>query len=1092
MINLSTETLARRLNAALFLCIIAAWSVFAAPASGQYILILDDPPVSEHIGSRTQAKSAEAEQYRLKIQRAQQALRRELESRKIQVVGSSDYLINALYVQAAEDRVPELRSLPGVKAVVPSKRYKRKLNRAVPLVNGPAAWNTLAGVQNAGLGMKIAILDTGIDQNHPAFKDTSLPMPAGFPLCKPQDCAFTNNKVIVARSYVAQLAAGSSPNPAADSRPDDFSPRDRIGHGTATASIAAGATNAGSAATITGIAPKAYVGNYKIFGSPEVNAFATEGAIIMALEDALKDGMDVASLSLGGPAFTGPLDAGGACGNPPGVPCDIVAVAVENASKNGMVVVAAAGNEADTGVRVNLPTRNTIGSPADAPSAIAAGASTNSHTFVNSVRVPGNDAPPGLRVIPARFGDGPLPSVALTAPLRDIALLENDGFACSALPSGALAGAIGLIARGNCSFGQKVANAQSAGAVAVIVYDNEPGPPFGPGGLTGTSIPAVLISQPDGEALKNFSDANPDHAATLDPGLAEQTVSNTNQLAPFSSLGPSAGDDALIKPDLVAVGTNLYMASQKFDPLGDMFSADGFTVADGTSFSTPLIAGAAALVKQKNPRFTPVQIKSALVNTATADVITETGGPGHANEVGGGKLDVNGAVTATVTAQPATLSFGVVSSTTSLPVNKQLQITNSGSAAVNLTITVVQTTPDLLAGIKTDKQTLSLNPGASAAVTVTLAGSTPAGGSYDGNILFRGGTVSLHVPFAYLVPTGTPANLIPLIGLGFDGTVNEPIPDGAIAFKLVDSIGLPIAGAPVSFSVRRGGGTLQQADQATDKNGIAAAIPMLGPQPGLQVFTGTAGGFSMTFLGAAREKPAIAEGGIVDAASFEPGKPVAPGSYISIFGTGLSDDRAPARSLPLPLAIDLVNVSFDAPGLSLPGRLLFVSPGQVNVQVPWELQGQSSVQVKVTIDFSRSNVYTLPLAAAAPSFFESTDTAGNRIIAALDEANIPIDSSHPGARGHVVQLFANGLGPVSNQPATGEPAPSSPLARTATAPTVTIGGVQAAVSYSGLAPGFPALYQLNVTVPDQTSPGLQPVVISMAGSSSKPSNLVVQ
>ncbi|MBI2817304.1 MAG: S8 family serine peptidase [Acidobacteria bacterium] len=1090
MYTLNTGTLRRGFSVVVLFCIVTACSLFAAPASVRYILILNDPPVSEYIGYRTQAKSPEAEQHRLKIQRAQQTLRRELESRHIRVVGSSDYLVNALYLQAAPDRVPELRSLPGVKAVIPSKRYKRKLNRAVPLVNGPAAWNTLGGAQNAGLGTKIAILDTGIDQTHPAFKDSSLPMPAGFPICQPQDCAFTNNKVIVARSYVAQLAAGSAPNPAADSRPDDYSPRDRIGHGTATGSIAAGVTAAGPAAAITGIAPKAYLGNYKIFGSPGLNGFSSDDVIVKALEDALKDGMDVASLALGAPALTGPLDSGDACGNPADVPCDIVAVAVENASKNGMVVVSAAGNAAESGVR-NIPTRNTIDSPANAPSAIAAGASTNSHTFVHSVRVPGNDAPPGLRQIPARFGDGPLPNAPVTAPLRDVALLENDGFACSALPSGALDGVIGLIARGNCSFAQKVANAQNAGAVGVIIYNNEAGPLFGPGGLSGASIPTVLISQSDGEALKNFSNANPDHAATLDPGLAEQTVSDANQLAPFSSLGPSTSD-ALIKPDLVAVGTAMYMAAQKYDPLGAMYSPDGFTVADGTSFSTPLVAGAAALVKQKNPRFSAAQIKSALVNTATPDVITETGAPGRVNEVGGGKLDANGAVAATVTAQPATLSFGVITSPTALPINKQIQITNSGASAVNLTISVAETIPNMATTITTAPQTLALNPGASGTVTVTLAGSTPTPGSYDGNITFRGGTVALHVPIAYFARTGTPANLIPLLGEFFDGTVNEETPEGALAFKLVDSVGLPIAGAPVSFLVRRGGGTIAEADQSTDKNGIAAAVPVLGPDPGLQSFIAAVGGLTITFSGFARPKPAIAEGGIVDGASFEPGKPAAPGSYISLFGAGLSDTRDQVRSLPLPLAIDFVSVSFDAPGLSLPGRLLFVSPGQVNVQVPWELQGQSSVQVKVTIDFSRSNVYTLPLALAAPSFFESTDTEGNRIIAALDESNNLIGSSNPAVRGRVVQLFANGLGPVTNQPATGEPAPFSPLAVTTTVPTVTIGGVQATVSYSGLAPGFPALYQLNVTVPDEVAPGLQPVVISMGGTNSKLSNLAVQ
>ena len=153
-------------------------------------------------------------------------------------------------------------------------RWRRlNLNRATQLVNAPAAWTALGGVQNAGAGIKIAIIDTGIDQTHPAFQDSSLAMPAGYPICSGSDCAFTSNKVIVARSYVRLVAAGSDPqNPAADSRPDDYSPRDRIGHGTAVASCAAGMPTLSPAGlTLTGVAPKAYLGNYKVFGSPEVN-----------------------------------------------------------------------------------------------------------------------------------------------------------------------------------------------------------------------------------------------------------------------------------------------------------------------------------------------------------------------------------------------------------------------------------------------------------------------------------------------------------------------------------------------------------------------------------------------------------------------------------------------------------------------------------------------------------------------------------------------------------------------------------------------------------------------------------------------------
>src|SRR5262249_18865718 len=133
-------------------------------------------------------------------------------------------------------------------------------------------------------------IDTGIDLQHPGFQDLSLPIPTGFPRANNStDLAFTNNKVIVARSY-----ADLFPMPDTDT-----TPRDRVGHGTATAMAAAGATNTGPLATISGVATKAWLGSYKVFGSPGVNDSATDAAILKAIDDAVADGMDVINLSLG-------------------------------------------------------------------------------------------------------------------------------------------------------------------------------------------------------------------------------------------------------------------------------------------------------------------------------------------------------------------------------------------------------------------------------------------------------------------------------------------------------------------------------------------------------------------------------------------------------------------------------------------------------------------------------------------------------------------------------------------------------------------------------------------------------------------------
>jgi uncharacterized protein (TIGR03437 family) len=916
-------------------------------------------------------------------------------------------------------------------------------------------------------------------------------MPAGYPMCNVSDCAsFTNNKVIVARSYIRELAAGSDPNnPAADSRPDDYSPRDRSGHGTATASCAAGESNTGpSGLTINGMAPKAYLGNYKIFGSPTVNDGATDDVIIMALEDALKDHMDIASLSLGSPALTGPLDTGAACGNAAGVACDLIPPVIENAVKAGMVVVIAAGNEGDTGFFT--PTLGTIGTPGDSPSAIAVGATTNSHFMSEGVEVPGPGVPSNLQLILGKFSlNGPAPiGSAIAAPLIDVTTVGDDGLACNALPAGSLTGAFALIERGTCTFAAKMLNAESAGATGVIFYlaDQSALTPFDVGSA---SIPAIIIANNNGLALKSFIDSNPGHIVYIDGAAFEQTTTAFDQLTSFSSLAPTTGDNAL-KPDLVAVGRDLYMAFESYDSLGDLFSANRYGSAAGTSFSTPLVAGAAALVKQAHPNFTPAQIKSALVDTGSQAVTSDDGGHKIGiPAVGGGKLDAGTAIQATISANPASISFGNV---TAVPAGKTIQITNAGASQVNLSLAIAPIQSAKGASLTLDKPSLTLASGASGSVTLLISGLSPPPGSYYGAITIQGAGPNLRVPYYFLAGSGAAANLIPLSGDGNDGTVGEQIPDGVIAIKLIDSSGVPVAGAPVTFTANSGG-TLQNPDSQTNAYGIAQAVAILGSQPGSYSFTATAtgpssGGLSWDFTGSSRAIPTIAPNGVVNAASFD--KPVAPGSYITIFGNGLSDTTDSATTPILPLAIDFALVSFDVPSanISAPGHMIYVSPGQVNLQVPWELQGQTSAQVKVTIDFSYGNVVTVPLADYAPAFFE----IGGGNVAARDLNNNVLGTSNPAKQGQTIQLYLNGLGPVSNQPASGDPAPSSPLATCKSTPSLSIGGKTATSSFCGLAPGFPGLYQINAVVPTGLTPGSQPITVSIGGQTSKTSNIVVQ
>src|SRR5579863_274770 len=256
------------------LCAMPGWS----RELPRYALILSDPAP---IAARAQGGSPAVEAARTKVVAAQESVKAELRARGFAVTGSSNTLLNAVFVAAAPESVDRLKSIAGVRQVARLGRYRLNLDHAVQLINVAAAYSLLGGTSNAGAGIKIGMIDTGITATHPAFQDSSLSYPSGFPIClvdfvvpggKTQQvdcsaadstkgfpicssasCEFTNNKVIVARSYVpllnVSLLNGVPSASAATSRPDDNSPRDRIGHGTATAMAAAGVTNTGPADT---------------------------------------------------------------------------------------------------------------------------------------------------------------------------------------------------------------------------------------------------------------------------------------------------------------------------------------------------------------------------------------------------------------------------------------------------------------------------------------------------------------------------------------------------------------------------------------------------------------------------------------------------------------------------------------------------------------------------------------------------------------------------------------------------------------------------------------------------------------------------
>ena len=220
----------------------------------------------------------------------------------------------------------------------------------------------------------------------------------------------------------------------------------------------------------------------------------------------------------------------------------------------------------------------------------------------------------------------------------------------------------------------------------------------------------------------------------------------------------------------------------------------------------------------------------------------------------------------------------------------------------------------------------------------------------------------------------------------------------------------------------------------------------------------------------------------MNAASFAGGQPVAPGSIASAFGTYPVSSVSGATEAPLPNNLQGISLQF---GNGSQAPLFFVSSMQVNFQVPWELAGESTATLAAVVNGQTGAAQTVNLAPFAPGIF-TLDATGSGPGAILDANYNLVNSANPAVPGSTTLLiYCTGLGAVSNTPATGSPAPSSPLAETIATPIVTIGGVQATVAFSGLAPGYVGLYQVNVPVPAAAAAGSAVALsISIGGQTS--------
>jgi minor extracellular serine protease Vpr len=646
---------------------------------------------------------------------------------KANITSQYDISLNAVAVQLNGTSLDLIASAPMVQQVQYNFLYHPDLSQSYKIINASGAWTSAGGRSNAGAGIKIGDIDTGIDHNHPFFDPTGFSYPGGFPKCDAADstthnpdhnCKYVTPKVIVAKVFFNKAGvAGLDAQAVQD-------------HGTHTAGIAAGVTgktavvSGVSITDLSGIAPGAWLGNYNVFPGNVLNARSED--ILNAVDAAIADGMDVLNLSLGGsPGKSAP---GTASGN------DVLSIGLNNAVDAGVVVAVAAGNSG--------PGAQTVESPGRAAKVITAGASTNQHFIGQPFTYPSS----GGTTVGAAVGDfDPLPTNAYN-------LFDTASNGCASVASGA-SGNLAIIDRGVCSFSQKVANAKAAGAVGVLIINNVAGDPIAMARTAGfdDNIPAVMIGLKEGGALRS-SGATTASATDI---LQDIVSSNADILAGFSSQGPTS-PDLLIKPDATSVGVNV-LSSITCVGKGASCPGDGsgWAFFSGTSMATPHFAGSSAVLLQLHPDWSPDQVKSALANTSDRvikDAKTGTMDVGPTAQ-GAGRENLSNAAGATIFFVPDSASFGKVSSSNHNPASFPITVSNTTGADQTLSLAASKFTPSTSAAL------IPFDAGATSSgdsrISFPASVTVPANGTTTLTVSVNAGVASGAVVQGWITLTGS-------------------------------------------------------------------------------------------------------------------------------------------------------------------------------------------------------------------------------------------------------------------------------------------------------------------------------------------------
>jgi subtilisin family serine protease len=648
-------------------------------------------------------------------------------------------LWNGVSVNVPISQVGSLSSIAGVTAVYPVRPVSLPPSQTVAGTPADLGSNPMIGVDPdaggvgpyQGQGVKVAVIDSGIDYTHPDLGGCTAIGPG---------CRIAGGFDLVGDTYTgAATGPGSVPNPDPDPFPCSPSVWSDSGHGTHVAGIIG--AKAAEAGGVTGVAPRVTFYAYRVFGC--ANSTDNDN-IVAALQMAYDDHVQVVNMSIGDDYASWPEEP--------------TAQTSDELVKKGIVVVAAEGNAG--GVESGLFSG---GDPATGNSVIAVGSVDNAKSFFYRFDVNGT-AYPYVQADAA----GTAPRDGSSAPL----VTAPDTNGCASQPDGTYTGDIVLVKRGSCTFQVKAANAQNAGAVGVVIYNNTSGfiNPTVAGAVTIT-IPVVAILQSDGEALAAITGTR---TLTWTNDGTYLPQASGGLLSSFTSWGPTA--ELGLKPDVSAPG-GLIRSTWPLSQFG------GYNVISGTSMASPHVAGAAAVLLSAGK--SPADVATLLSNYAEPTVWAGNPGLGLYDSPlrqGAGLIKVDRAVAATVLATPRKISLGEGTGGSQL-----ITLTNTGSTPVTYTTsaqTSVSPFPDGTVGNWPDvfnfdafEDTVFFS---SPSVTVPAGGTATLNASVSINPATPDG--ELYGGYIQLLPTdGGNAITIPYAGYAGDYQAQQVLSDPTAA-----------------------------------------------------------------------------------------------------------------------------------------------------------------------------------------------------------------------------------------------------------------------------------------------------------------------